>query len=249
MNLETYTPPPDLLRDRVILVTGAGGGIGRVAALAFAGHGATVILHGRDVAKLEAVYDEIHASGARPPSIVPLDLNAASDRDFENMALAIESQLGRLDGILHNAAHFDHLGPLEQQRIDEWLVSLRVNLAAPFALTRACTYLLKVAPDASVLLTAETHALSPKAYWAPLAVVKSGLVALAQIQAQEWEGHPQLRINVIVPGPVDSPQRRKTHPGEARSARAAPDALMGAYLYLMGPDSHSVSGRIVNLQS
>jgi NAD(P)-dependent dehydrogenase (short-subunit alcohol dehydrogenase family) len=248
IDLKQYRPDSELLKDRAILVTGAGRGIGRVAALTLAKHGATVIVHGRDVAKLESLYDEIEAAGGAQPTILPLDLAAARDRDFENLALAIESQLGRLDGILHNASHFDHLGPLDQQRLDEWLVSLRVNLAVPFALTRACTYLLKNAPDAAVVLTAETHALQPKAYWGSLAVAKSGLIALATIQAQEWETHAHLRINVVVPGPVDAPQRRKTHPGEARETRATPAALMPAYLYLLGPDSRGVSGQVVQAQ-
>ena len=243
VDLKRYQPKPDLLKDRVILVTGAGQGIGRVAALTFAKHGATVILHGRDVAKLESVYDELEAAGAAQPTILPLDLSTARDRDFENLALAIESQVKRLDGILHNASHFTHLGPLEDQKLEEWLQLLRVNVAVPFALTRACTYLLRAAPDASVILTAETHALEPSAYWGGFAVSKSALPALAKIQAQEWERFPNLRINVIVPGKVDSPQRQRTHPGESPGSRAQPEALMPAYLYLAGSDSRGVSGQ------
>ena len=178
IDIEHYQPQPDLLKQRVILVTGAGQGIGRVAALTFARHGATVILHGRDVAKLESVYDEIETAGAPRPSLLPLDLSTARERDFENLALAIESQLKRLDGILHNASHFTHLGPLDDQTLEDWLGLLRVNLAVPFALTRACTYLLRGSPDASVILTSETHALEPAAYWGGFAVSKSGLPAL-----------------------------------------------------------------------
>ena len=111
-DLQEYQPASELLKDRVILVTGAGRGIGRVAALAFAAHGATVIVHGRNVPRLEAVYDEIESAGGRQPTILPLDLAGARDRDFENMALAIESQLGRLDGILHNASHISYLSAL-----------------------------------------------------------------------------------------------------------------------------------------
>jgi NAD(P)-dependent dehydrogenase (short-subunit alcohol dehydrogenase family) len=243
LDLKRYQPQPDLLEERVILVTGAGQGIGRLAALTFAQHGATVILHGRAVTKLESVYDEIEAAGGPQPTILPLDLSTARDRDFENLALAIESQLKRLDGILHNASHFTHLGPLDNQTLEDWLALLRVNLAAPFALTRACTYLLRGAPDASVILTSETHALEPAAYWGGFAVSKSGLPALAKIQAQEWERFPGLRINVVVPGKVDSPQRQRTHPGERRDSRARPEALMPAYLYLVGPDSRGVTGQ------
>jgi NAD(P)-dependent dehydrogenase (short-subunit alcohol dehydrogenase family) len=248
MDPSAYQARPDLLEGRVILVTGAGRGIGRVAALAFARHGATVILHGRDIPRLEAAYDEIESAGGPQATILPLDLATARDRDFENMALAIESQLGRLDGILHNASHISYLSALEDQRLEEWLLLLRVNLAAPFALTRACTYLLRTAPDASVVFTSETHALEPAAYWGGFAVSKSGLSALAMIQAQEWERFPNLRVNVIVPGVVDSPQRQLTHPGEAPGSRAQADALMPAYLYLMGADSRGVTGQTLLAQ-
>jgi len=242
---KSYQPQPDLLKGRVILVTGASRGVGRAAALTYARHGATVILHGRDMPRLEAVYDEIEGAAGPQPTILPLDLSTAKDRDYDNLALAIESQLLRLDGILHNASRLTHLGALDHQRLDEWLELLRVNLVAPFALTRACAHLLRAAPDASVVLTSETHALEPAAYWGGFAVSKSGLTALAKIQAQEWERFPNLRINVVVPGKVDSPQRQQTHPGEARAARVAPEALMPTYLYLMGPDSRGVTGQVI----
>jgi NAD(P)-dependent dehydrogenase (short-subunit alcohol dehydrogenase family) len=240
-----YQARPELLTGRVILITGAGGGLGRVAALTLAAHGATVILHGRDVAKLESVYDEIEAAGGPQPTILPLDLGTARDRDFENMALAIESQLQRIDGILHNAAQLSDPASLDNQSLDEWLALLRVNLAAPFAITRACSYLLRAAPDASVIFTSETHALEPAAYWGGFAVAKSGLTALVKIQAQEWEALPNMRVNLLIPGPVDSPERRRTHPGEPAATRRRPEALMPVYLYLIGPDSRGVTGQAV----
>jgi NAD(P)-dependent dehydrogenase (short-subunit alcohol dehydrogenase family) len=240
-----YQARPEVLTGRVILITGAGGGLGRVAALTLAAHGATVILHGRDVAKLESVYDEIEAAGGPQPTILPLDLGTARDRDFENMALAIESQLQRLDGILHNAAQLSDPASLDNQSLDEWLALLRVNLAAPFAITRACSYLLRAAPDASVIFTSETHALEPAAYWGGFAVAKSGLTALVKIQAQEWEALPNMRVNLLIPGPVDSPERRRTHPGEPAATRRRPEALMPVYLYLIGPDSRGVTGQAV----
>ncbi|MHB0984629.1 MAG: YciK family oxidoreductase [Sulfuricella sp.] len=243
--MKNYQVPQNLLRDRVILITGAGQGIGRTAALTFAAHGATVILHGRSVKKLEAVYDEIEAAGHALPAIFPLDLEKAESRDYEALADAIARQLGRLDGILHNAAKVDRPQPLEDQTLEQWLQLLRVNLAAPFALTRACLPLLKAAPDAAILMTSDTHGHVPAAYWGGAAVAKSGVETLVKIWAQELEIYPNLRINAVVPGPVQSPQRARTHPGELKDNLPRAETLMPLYLYLMGQDSHKTSGQVI----
>jgi NAD(P)-dependent dehydrogenase (short-subunit alcohol dehydrogenase family) len=242
-----YRAPADALAGRVILVTGAGRGLGRAAARSLARHGATVILHGRNVAALEQVYDEIEAAGGAQPTLLPLDFATATSRDYEVLARAIEDQLGRLDGILHNASHLVALTALDNQSLEDWLLQLRVNLAAPAAITRACRHLLRASPDAAVLYTGETHGLRPSAYWGAFAVAKAGLLTLLRIQAEEWEGTPSLRINVVVPGPVDTPLRRQTHPGEPPAARQAPEHLMPAYLFLLGPASRGVSGQIFDL--
>lgn len=243
--MKNYQAPKNLLQDRVVLVTGAGQGIGRSAALAFAAHGATVILHGRNVAKLEAVYDEIEAAGGPQAAIFPLDLFSADEKDYESFAGGIRGQLGRLDGILHNAAHLDTLHTLESHSLEQWQASIRVNLLAPFALTRACLPLLKAAPDASVVMTSETHGHTPAAFWGSFAVSMAGVETLVKMWAQELELYPNLRLNAIVPGPVQSPQRTKTHPGEVKESLPAPESLMPQYLYLMGGDGRGVSGQIV----
>lgn len=241
-NLTKYQAPKDLLKDRVILITGAGQGMGRAAALTYAAHGATVILHGRKVEKLESVYDEIEALGGAQAAIFPLDLEKATDQDFAELTQSIKLHLGRLDGILHNAAMVFGLTPLANQTLEQWLTMLRVNLAAPFSLTRACLPLLKMAPDASVIMTSDIHGHVPVAYWGCFAVAKAGVEALVKIQAQEWEILPSLRINTLIPGPAHTPQRTKTHPGEAKHSLPQPQDLMARYLYLIGPDSKGISG-------
>lgn len=244
-----YSPRPDLLAGRVVLVTGAGSGLGQAAAQAYAAHGATVILLGRNETHLSATYDAIADAGHPEPLLFPLDLERATDADYQAMAEAIQGQLGRLDGILHSAARLDALVPLELETLEQWQGLLRVNLIAPFALTRACLPLLKASPDASVIMTTETHGISPKAYWGAFGIAKWALEALVRTWAQELEITPQVRINLLLPGPVDSPQRRKTHPGEVHGLLPKPADLMPAYLYLMGPDSRGLSGSLVDAQA
>lgn len=245
--MKNYQAPPALLKDRVILVTGAGQGIGKIAALTFAAYGATVILHGKSTRKLEKIYDEIEAAGHPLPAIFPLDLEKATDDDFAALAGGIAEQLGRLDGILHNAARGGRPQPLTDQTLDQWLYFLRINLVAPFALTRACLPLLLASPDASVIMTSETHGHTPAPFWGGFAVSKAGLEMQAKMWALELDIHPNLRFNTLIPGPVQSPQRAFTHPAEDRSKLPAPADLMPAYLYLMGPDSKGMTGQVVAL--
>lgn len=244
----TYAAPADLLRERVILITGAGRGIGRAAALAFAAHGATVVLHGRDSDRLASVYDEIEAAGGPTPAAVPLDFETASVRDLDALAGAIEQAVGRLDGILHSAVHLERLAAAEAIDLATWNRLLRVNFVTPLALTRACLHLLKRAPDGSVVYTSDSHVGAPSAYWASVAAPKAALMAAMHAQSDEWALHPNLRVNAVVPGPVASPARAFTHPGASPANLPAVESILPAYLWLIGPASRGTSGRIVDCQ-
>ena len=244
---DEYRPREGLLAGRVILVTGAGQGLGRAVALACAQLGATVALLGRKQAKLEAVYDEIVAAGGAQPALVPLDLASAGTAELNALAALLRKDLKRLDGIAHCAVHFVPLGPLENQTLEQWNILLRVNLAMPFALTRACLPLLAAAEASSVVFTGETHGAQPAAFWGGFAVSKSGLPVLATIWADELERAGKPRMNVLIPGPVATPQRRMSHPGEdPAQLRSAADAAR-AFVYLLGPDSAPASGQTLSL--
>jgi NAD(P)-dependent dehydrogenase (short-subunit alcohol dehydrogenase family) len=241
---------PDVdLSQRVILITGATGGLGRALALACASRGATVVLHARIVRKLEALYDEIVAAGHPQPTILPLDLAAAEAGDFADVAGAIHAQLGRLDGLVHAAALLGSLGPLEHQSFDAWQKVTRVNLVAAMGMTRSTLPLLSDAPDAAVVFTLDTRGNDPRAYWGAYAASKAGLLALATILADECESRANLRINAIVPGPMRTPLRMQTHPGEDRSALPTPEALVPLYLHIIGVQSKAQSGVCIDARA
>jgi len=230
------------LSQRVILITGATGGLGRALTLACASRGATVVLHARVVRKLEALYDEIVAAGYPQPTILPLDLAAAGAGDFGDVAGALQAQLGRLDGLIHTAALLGSLGPIEHQSFDAWQKVMRVNLVAAMALTRSTLPLLSAAPDGCVVFTLDARGGDPRAYWGAYAASKAGLLALAATLADECESRANLRINAIVPGPIRSPLRMQTHPGEDRSALPQPEAIVPLYLHLVASQSKAESG-------
>lgn len=243
-----YHAPPDLLAGHAILVTGAGQGLGREVALACARHGANVALLGRRQEKLEATYDAIVAAGGPEPAMIPLDLAAVGTAELDAMAQLVRKDLRRLDGIAHCASHFVPLGPLADQTLETWMTLLKVNLAMPFAITRACLPLLAAAPGGSVVFTGETHGSAPAAYWGGFAVSKSGLTPLAHIWTDERARvAPAPRMNVLVPGPIASPQRSRSHPGEDPRSLRTPAQAARAYLYLLGRESRDITGRTLSL--
>ena len=247
--MKDYIPRPDLLAGRVILVTGASAGLGRAASLAYARHGATVALLARDEARLEAVYDEILAAGGPEPAMFPYDLAAADDRSLDTLAGTIAHHLKRLDGVLHSAHQFYSLTPLALQTLEQWQTLMRVNLIAPFALTRACLPLLQQSPDASVIFTGETHGHHPAAYWGGYAVAKSGLESLTRIWSDEVGAEANLRFNTLIPGQVATTLRTRTHPGLDPASLPGPDSLMPWYLYLMGEDGRALRGQVIECQA
>jgi NAD(P)-dependent dehydrogenase (short-subunit alcohol dehydrogenase family) len=241
-DLKDYEAASDELRERVILVTGAGDGIGRAVALALAAHGATVILSGRTVSKLEATHDQILAANGPQPSVAPLNLERALANDFDALATAIESNYGRLDGLLHNAAMLGQLSPIDHYDVPTWVRVMHVNVTAGFALTQVCLPLLRKSPDASVLFTSSSVGRQGRALWGAYSVSKFAVEGLAQVLADELTS-TTIRVNCINPVRARTLMRLQAYPAEDRSTLPEPGALVGPYLYLLGPASRGISGQ------
>jgi len=246
--MKDYQASADLLKDRIILITGAGDGIGAAAAKSCAAHGATVILLGRTTRKLEAVYDAIEEAGHPQAAIYPMNLEGAAPKDYEDLANTIEKEFGRLDGLLHNASLLGTLTPLGQYDVEQWSKVMQVNLNAPFLMTQACLDLLKKSEDASVLFTSSSVGRKGRAYWGAYGISKAANENMMQIWADELETNTNVRVNSINPGAVRTSMRAKAYPGENPNTLPKPDDIMSTYLYLLGPESKGVTGRQFDAQ-
>jgi NAD(P)-dependent dehydrogenase (short-subunit alcohol dehydrogenase family) len=246
--MQDYQPSPDLLRDRIILVTGAVEGIGRAVARGAARLGATVVLCAKDEAQLEAVYDEIEADGSPEPASLPLDLEQADEQLCLGVATTLGDELGRLDGLVHCATYVPFLSRIDDYDAKEWERVVRINLTAPFLLTQACLPLLRAADDASVIFTSDRVGRRGLAYWGAFAAAKFGIEGLMQVLAEEMRDSSSVRVNSIDPGALRTAQRRQLYPGEDPNTLPAPDIAVPTYLWLLGKDGAGTSGQALSAQ-
>lgn len=240
--METYSAPIDLLKGKTILVTGAGDGIGKAAALAYAQHGATVIMLGRTTSKLEALYDQIVSANYPEPIIHPMDLQHAKEEDFKVLGQNVLEQFGKLDGILHSAARLGPRSPIQFFAYEEWMQVMQVNVNAAFALTKELIPALQAAPSASVIFTSSSVGRKGRAYWGAYAVSKFATEGLMQVLADELQQTSQIRVNSIDPGATRTNMRKDAYPAENPDSLTTPEERMPLYLYLMGGDSTGVTG-------
>ncbi|WP_024696398.1 YciK family oxidoreductase [Pseudomonas syringae] len=243
-----YCARPDLLKDRVILVTGAGRGIGAAAAKTYAAHGATVLLLGKTEANLTQVYDEIEACDQPQPVVIPFDLETALPQQYAELAMMIETEFGHLHGLLHNASIIGPRTPLEQLSSEEFARVMLINVNATFMLTQALLPLLKRAENASVVFTSSSVGRKGRAHWGAYGVSKFATEGLMQTLADELEGVTAVRANSINPGGTRTSMRAQAYPAENPLNNPTPEEIMPVYLYLMGQDSNDVNGQALNAQ-
>jgi NAD(P)-dependent dehydrogenase (short-subunit alcohol dehydrogenase family) len=243
-----FKADPDLLAGRVILITGAGGGLGSALARECAKAGASVILCGRHAAKLERVYDEIEKIGAPQPAIAMLDLAAATAADYDSLAATIGDEFGRLDGLVHAAALLGDRTPLEQYDVPTWCKVLHVNLTAPFILTQVLLPNLRKSTDASVIFVSSGVVTNQRPFWGAYAVAKTGLESVRSMLSQELEGEANIRVNSVNPGRMRTAMRAAAYPAEDPSTVPAPASVSGPFLYLLSALSRGIDGQYIEAQ-
>ncbi len=221
------------LQGKVILVTGAGDGIGRVAAKTYAEQGATVILHGRQAANLESLYDEILAAGHPEPGIAVLDLATQNIAELQQLGDVILEQYGHLDGLLHNASILGERVPVEHYDMNTWAKVMHVNFTNACYLTRILLPLLRLAPTGRIVFTSSGVGAIPRAYWGAYSVSKYALEGFAQLLAGELGGASEIKSNILNPGGTRTKMRAAAYPNEDPMTLIEPETLMPLYLYLM----------------
>lgn len=244
-----YKPPQDLLKDKVIMITGASDGIGKACANCFADHGATVICLGRSQQKLEALYDDIEARQAGKVIIHPMDFASAQAADYKLLADSLNEQFPALDGLLHNAALLGARSPIEFYPESEWETLMKVNVNAAFMLTRALLPALQNAASGRIVFTSSSVGRQGRAYWGAYAVSKFAVEGLMQTLADELATTSSIRVNSLNPGGTRTAMRQAAYPAEKPDSQPAPESLMPVYLYLFGPDADSLHGKALDVRS
>lgn len=243
---ENFKPKENCLKDKIILITGTGDGIGATAAKTFAKYGATIILLSKTEKKIVAINDEIVDAGYPQPAIITLNLEEATADDYLGLAQTIEAEFGHLDGLIHNAAMFEGLSPISQFDNTLWNRIIQVNLHAPFLLSKAMIPLLNKSKSSSMVFTSSGVAHQGRAYWNAYGVTKAAGDNLMGILADELETSSPIRVNSIDPGRVRTRMRALAFPGEDPMTIPAPEDIMDAYIYLMSDDSKDINGKIIN---
>jgi len=242
-----YQIKENCLTGKNLLVTGAGDGIGRQAALTFAQLGATVILLGKTVKKLEAVYDEIMVQGCKEPAIIPLDLKGATKQNYIDMSATIAQQVGQLDGLLLNASMLGELSPFTQIHEEIFNEVMKVNVTAQYLIAQALIPTLLLAENASLVFTSSGVGNQGKAFWGPYSISKFATEGMMQVIADEYE-NTSLRTNAINPGATRTNMRASAFPAEDKNTLGTPADIMPLYVYLMSDDSLKVNGQTLKAQ-
>ncbi len=243
-----YNAPKNLLKSKVILVTGGGSGIGRQAGLTFAAFGAEVILLGKNSSNLNETYSLFEKNNLKKPILQAIDFEIAEEEDFKKISEAVLKEFGKLDGLLNNASILGTKTSIQNYDIKEWRRVSKINFESSLLLTRSLLPILLIPDNSSIAFTSSGVGRKGKAYWGAYAISKFATEGLVQILSEELEKTSGIRVNAINPGAVRTKMRAEAYPAEDPNTLKNPKEIMNAYLFLMGIDSLGITGKSIEAQ-
>jgi 3-oxoacyl-[acyl-carrier protein] reductase len=243
-----------VLEGKVALVTGSSRGIGRAIATAFAKHGASVALHGRDAKALEEVRTQVTQTSARA-IVVRGDVTKWSD--VEAIRAAVESGLGPLDILVANAgASLTMPAPLEEITEDSWRATVDANLTATFLTLKSFIPGMKARRSGVIITMASAAARKPHPKAPiPYGAAKAGIQTLTQDVAGQL-GPFNIRVNCIAPETILTERNASRIPeAQQRDMAAAhpiprlgtPEDVAHAALYLASPQASWITGVVLDV--
>lgn len=238
-----------MLADKVVIVTGAGQGIGRAYARAIAEAGAAVALADRNGPAVEALAEELTADGHRALAV---GVDVADEPSTLAMAEAVERELGRIDGLVNNAALYAGLqlrGPMDLP-VDEWDKVMAVNVRGPFLCARAVVPAMRRAGGGAIVNQSSTGAWG-SAVLTHYTTSKAAVLGLTKSLAKSL-GPDGITVNAVAPGQIDTeatldliPRERleRMSGSQAIGRIGTPADLCGAVVYLLSDAARFITGQ------
>ena len=242
------------LKDRVVIITGAGQGIGRVFAKAFVLAGASVVIAERNEKTAAAVAGEILGADGKALAVTT---DVGDPASIAEMIELVEDEFGRIDVLINNAGIFSTLQmrPFDQIPLEEWEQVLRVNLTGPFLCARAVLPAMRRAKWGRIINIASGAVRLGRPNYLHYIAAKAAIAGMSLSMAREL-GADAITVNAILPGATFTEIERKTVTPEQKERIVAmqciprpevPEDLVGAALFLASDAAGFVTGQSINL--
>jgi 3-oxoacyl-[acyl-carrier protein] reductase len=242
------------LDGRIVVVTGAGQGLGRAFAKAFASAGAVPVIAERNMEKARSVEREITDAGGQALAI---ETDVADPASLERLASAIEAKFGRVDVLVNNAGIFSTLDmrPFDQIPLAEWEQVLRVNVTGPFLCARAVLPLMRRTKSGRIINMASGAVTLGRPNYLHYIASKAALDGMTRSMAREL-GAEGITVNAVLPGATFTEVDRKTVSPQQKERIVAqqciprpqvPQDLVGVILFLASDASAFMTGQALTV--